>query len=69
MHFSSAALSVLIATSATVAARDVPTNVRSFYNKVKAQNVCPNKLQGGFHSKDNDNKGMTPMSLTPGAYR
>ena len=59
MHFSSAALSVLFASSATVAARDVPTNVRSFYNKVKAQDRCPNELQGGFHSKDDDNKGIT----------
>jgi hypothetical protein len=57
MHFSTAALSVLFAASATVAAREVPANVRSFYNKVKAQNRCPNELQGGFHSKDDDNKG------------
>ena len=57
MHFSTAALSVLFATSATVAAREVPANVRTFYNKVKAQNRCENELQGGFHSKDDDNKG------------
>lgn len=64
MHFSTATLSVLFATSATVAAREVPANVRSFYNKVKAQDRCPNELQGGFHSKDNDNKGIKSTHLS-----
>ena len=68
MHFSTAALSVLFATSSTVGAREVPANVRSFYNKVKAQDRCPNELQGGFHSEENDNKGMPlppPKPLFP----
>jgi hypothetical protein len=64
MHFSTAALSVLFAISTTVVAREVPSNVRSFYNKVKAQDRCPNELQGGFHSKDDDNKGM-PVKSSP----
>jgi hypothetical protein len=59
MHFSSAVISTLLASTATVAARDVPANVRSFYNKVKGQDKCPNQLQGGFHSRDNDNKGKS----------
>jgi hypothetical protein len=58
MHFSSIVLTTLLASIATVAARDVPANVRSFYNKVKNQDRCPNQLQGGFHSRDNDNKGI-----------
>jgi hypothetical protein len=58
MHFSSTVLVTLLASTATVTARDVPANVRSFYNKVKNQDKCPNQLQGGFHSRDNDNKGM-----------
>lgn len=68
MHFSTTALGVLFATSATVAAREVPANVRSFYNKVKAQDRCPNELQGGFHSKDNDNKGMVAKPSTRRIY-
>lgn len=65
MLLSSALLATLLAATAKVAARDVPANVRSFYNKVKAQNVCPNQLQGGFHSVENDNKGIVmPNSST-----
>ncbi|KAM0692379.1 hypothetical protein Q7P36_008580 [Cladosporium allicinum] len=58
MHFSSTVLATLLASTATVTARDVPANVRSFYNKVKGQDKCPNQLQGGFHSRDNDNKAF-----------
>lgn len=64
MLLSSALLATLLATAARVAARDVPANVRSFYNKVKAQNVCPNQLQGGFHSVENDNKGIMISNTT-----
>lgn len=64
MHFSPTVLTALLASTATAAARDVPANVRSFYNKVKNQDRCPSELQGGFHSRDNDNKGMYLLSIS-----
>jgi hypothetical protein len=33
-------------------ARDVPANVQSFYNSIKSQGTCSNKLATGFYSTD-----------------
>lgn len=44
-------LSALVG-AAGVAARDIPSNVQTFYNTVKAQGACSNKLATGFYSKD-----------------
>ncbi|KAK3934971.1 family 75 glycoside hydrolase [Diplogelasinospora grovesii] len=45
--------SVLLSTLAvTASARDVPANVQSFYNTLKSQGSCSNKLATGFYSTD-----------------
>ncbi|KAK3313968.1 glycoside hydrolase family 75 protein [Apodospora peruviana] len=46
-------LSVLGALGSVSSARDVPANVRDFYNSVAAKGDCSNKLATGFFSKDN----------------
>ncbi|KAF2846526.1 glycoside hydrolase family 75 protein [Plenodomus tracheiphilus IPT5] len=56
MHYSlSIAIStVILALTHGAASREVPENVRSFYNRIVADGSCPNPLQGGFHSAQND---------------
>ncbi|KAG8417976.1 hypothetical protein J3458_005424 [Metarhizium acridum] len=44
----------LSALAAVAAARDVPANVKSFYNSIRGQGQCRNVLAGGFHSIDGD---------------
>ncbi|KFG78797.1 chitosanase [Metarhizium anisopliae] len=44
----------LSALAAVAAARDVPANVKSFYNSIRGQGQCRNVLTGGFHSIDGD---------------
>lgn len=39
---------------AAVSARDVPGNVQSFLDNIRAQRQCRNVLAGGFHSSDDD---------------
>lgn len=39
---------------ALVGARDVPANVRDFYDSVVGQGECSNVLADGFYSTDND---------------
>jgi len=58
MHFSTTtttrsvtSLAVLLLSSALAAtARDVPQNVRDFYNKVRGSRECANPLASGFWS-------------------
>ncbi|KAK5996830.1 Endo-chitosanase [Cladobotryum mycophilum] len=45
---------VLASLMAAAGARDVPENVRNFYNSVKARGDCSNKLATGFHSEEGD---------------
>jgi hypothetical protein len=54
MHYHNlASLSTLtFALASTVSARDVPSNVRNFYNRVKSDKTCPHELQGGFHGTE-----------------
>lgn len=51
----------LLATSLAMApvatARDVPTNVRNFYNTIVGQGQCSNKLASGFTAKDGGPSG------------
>jgi hypothetical protein len=49
--YNSVVLSALVG-AASVAARDIPSNVQSFYDSVKAKGACSNKLATGFYSKD-----------------
>ncbi|KAJ6443208.1 LOW QUALITY PROTEIN: chitosanase [Purpureocillium lavendulum] len=50
-----ASLAVTAAVLGAVAsARDVPSNVRSFYDGIRAQKQCRNVLAGGFHSVQGD---------------
>ncbi|AEO60909.1 glycoside hydrolase family 75 protein [Thermothelomyces thermophilus ATCC 42464] len=44
-------LSALVG-AAGVAARDVPSNVQSFYDSLKAKGACSNKLATGFYAND-----------------
>lgn len=59
---------LLLSLAAVAAARDIPTNVRDFYNSVRGARQCSNKLKSGFHSIDGDD-GCTflPLSHPPPA--
>lgn len=46
---------LLLSLAALATARDVPSNVRDFYNSVKGKGQCSNKLKSGFHSIEGDN--------------
>lgn len=46
---------LLLSLAALATARDVPSNIRNFYNSVKSKGECSNKLKSGFHSIDGDN--------------
>ena len=37
-----------------VAARDIPSNIQNFYNALKAQGDCKNKLGAGFYNDHSD---------------
>ncbi|KAL1866294.1 hypothetical protein VTK73DRAFT_4824 [Phialemonium thermophilum] len=45
---------ILSALAASSAARDVPSNVRNFYNTIVGQGQCSNVLATGFHSIEGD---------------
>ncbi|CAI6099512.1 unnamed protein product [Clonostachys chloroleuca] len=47
-------VSVLLAAAAPAIARDVPANIRQFYDNVTSKSSCQNTLAGGFYSKDGD---------------
>ncbi len=46
--------SLLLSLAAVAAARDIPSNVRSFYDSVRNKGQCDNKLKSGFHSIEGD---------------
>ena len=52
-------------------ARDVPSNIQSFYNSIKAKGTCSNKLATGFYSTYDGANSKHPCpdqiepSLTP----
>lgn len=48
---------ILLSLAAAASARDIPNNVRDFYNNVRNQGQCYNKLKSGFHSIQGDNGG------------
>lgn len=37
-------------------ARQIPANVQSLYNSIRAQGSCKNILKGGFYSQEGDSK-------------
>jgi len=49
--------SILLSLAAAASARDIPSNVRDFYDSVRNQGQCYNKLKSGFHSIQGDNGG------------
>lgn len=53
---------LLLSLAAAATARDIPSNVRDFYNSVRGQGQCSNKLKSGFHSIEGDD-GCTFFSL------
>ena len=44
--------------AAPILARDVPDNLRDFYDDVRKRKQCDNKLATGFWSSDEDNSGF-----------
>ncbi|PNP45152.1 hypothetical protein TGAMA5MH_03203 [Trichoderma gamsii] len=40
-------------------ARQVPANVQSLYNSIRAQGSCKNILKGGFYSQEGDSKNFS----------
>lgn len=60
--------SLLVGLAAVAAARDVPANVKSFYDAVRANGQCSNPLKSGFHSISGDNGCKCfPFLLEPAA--
>lgn len=54
--------------AASVTARDVPANIRNFYDSIKAKGTCSNKLATGFYSKDNGPNSMLIGLFIPGFF-
>ncbi|KAK3368382.1 glycoside hydrolase family 75 protein [Podospora didyma] len=52
MHASNHLLLLAALGALGASARDVPANVRAFYDSVKAKGTCTNKLATGFYAKD-----------------
>ncbi|KAF1928456.1 glycoside hydrolase family 75 protein [Didymella exigua CBS 183.55] len=50
---------VALALNPSVVARDVPTNVLNFYNRVKSDQSCPHELQGGFYGTQGGPKSFS----------
>ncbi|KAH0524326.1 hypothetical protein TsFJ059_006854 [Trichoderma semiorbis] len=40
-------------------ARQIPANVQSLYNSIRAQGTCKNILKGGFYSQEGDSKNFS----------
>jgi hypothetical protein len=62
--FDSLLLTALVASP--VLARQIPANVQSLYNSIRAQGQCKNILKGGFYSQEGDSKSKpleNPSSL------
>ncbi|GJN70713.1 chitosanase [Purpureocillium lilacinum] len=54
MSFRSSLAVTAAVLGAVASARDVPSNVKSFYDGIRAQKQCRNVLAGGFHSVQGD---------------
>lgn len=54
----------LSALAAVTTARDIPSNVKSFYDSIRSQRQCRNVLAGGFHSIQGDS-GSTFTLTSP----
>jgi hypothetical protein len=52
-----------LACAASVSARDVPSNVQSFYNSLKSQGACSNKLATGFYTKEDGPNSASRIPL------
>ncbi|KAM7221568.1 glycoside hydrolase [Rhypophila decipiens] len=57
--------SLLGGLGAVVSARDVPSNLKTFYNQVASQGACKNKLATGFFSTDDGPGDVSYCSNTP----
>lgn len=53
----SLSLPILSLLATGVVARDVPANVKSLYNSIRAKGQCSTVLKGGFYSSEGDSKG------------
>ncbi|KAL7793739.1 glycoside hydrolase family 75 protein [Trichoderma ceciliae] len=55
--FDTLLLTALVASPAL--ARQIPANVKSLYNSIRAQGQCKNILKGGFYSQEGDSKNFS----------
>lgn len=60
-RFTAAASTVVLAAAGLASARDVPQNVRDFYNTVVGRGQCDNVLASGFHSVYGGGGGKHPL--------
>lgn len=63
-HILFLASSLLAGLGTVVSARDVPENIKTFYNQLAAQGTCKNKLADGFFSTDEGPGGEWSLSLS-----
>jgi hypothetical protein len=52
-----------LACAASVSARDVPSNVQSFYNSLKSNGACSNRLVTGFYNKEDGPNSTSRIPL------
>lgn len=48
-----------------VLARQIPANVQSLYNSIRAQGSCKNILKGGFYSQEGDAHSKSIENTSP----
>lgn len=48
--------------AASVTARDIPSNVKTFVDSIKSKGTCSNKLATGFYAKDSGPNSMFTLS-------
>lgn len=65
MSFRSSLAVTAAVLGAVASARDVPSNVKSFYDGIRAQKQCRNVLAGGFHSVQGDSGSTSQPSPPP----
>jgi len=68
MSFRSSLAVTAAVLGAVASARDVPSNVKSFYDGIRAQKQCRNVLAGGFHSVQGDSGSTSfvfPLLVVP----
>ena len=63
MKLQANSLLVLATAVSSVAARDIPDNIRAMYDNVRARGSCSNKLADGFYATDRGPGSSSPHTL------